>query len=81
MEEVRTELNTLFDDPELREAKFLVFANKQDLPNAMTTAEVIKALELHGLRNREWYVQPSNAVTGEGLVEGLEWLHSVVMKN
>ncbi|KAL6740872.1 hypothetical protein Aduo_014182 [Ancylostoma duodenale] len=81
MDEVRTELNTLFDDPELREAKFLVFANKQDLPNAMTTAEVIKALELHGLRNREWYVQPSNAVTGEGLVEGLEWLHSVVMKN
>ncbi|KAK6754679.1 hypothetical protein RB195_013581 [Necator americanus] len=80
MEEARCELQALSDDPELRDAKFLVFANKQDLPNAMTSAEVIKALELHNFRNRQWYVQPSNAVTGEGLVEGLEWLHSVVLK-
>ncbi|KAK6014487.1 hypothetical protein OSTOST_20129 [Ostertagia ostertagi] len=62
------------------DVKLLIFANKQDLPNAMTTAEAIKALGLEAMRDREWHVQPTNAVTGEGLIEGLEWLHSVVIK-
>ncbi|KAK6060629.1 hypothetical protein COOONC_01712 [Cooperia oncophora] len=62
------------------DAKLLVFANKQDLPNAMTTVEITKALELEAIRNREWHVQYTNAITGEGLIEGLEWLHSVVFK-
>ncbi|KIH65696.1 hypothetical protein ANCDUO_03980 [Ancylostoma duodenale] len=57
----------------------LVFANKQDMPNALSAAEISRALELHNIKNREWYVQPSNAITGEGLIEGLEWLHSVVI--
>ncbi|KHJ85818.1 hypothetical protein OESDEN_14447 [Oesophagostomum dentatum] len=65
----------------IAEAKFLVFANKQDLPNAINCAELIKVLELHENSGQQWHVQPSNAVTGEGIAEGLEWLHPAILKD
>jgi hypothetical protein len=40
---------------ELRDAVLLVFANKQDLPNAMNAAEITDKLALHSLRQRHWY--------------------------
>lgn len=42
---------------ELRDAVLLVFANKQDLPNAMNAAEITDKLGLHSLRQRHWYIQ------------------------
>ncbi|OAP15945.1 hypothetical protein AXX17_AT1G53510 [Arabidopsis thaliana] len=59
---------------ELRDAVLLVFANKQDLPNAMNAAEITDKLGLHSLRQRHWYIQSTCATTGEGLYEGLDWL-------
>ncbi len=41
---------------ELRDAVLLVFANKQDLPNAMNAAEITDKLGLHSLRQRHWCV-------------------------
>ena len=57
-----------------RDAVLLVFANKQDLPNAMNAAEVTDKLGLHTLRNRNWYIQATCATSGDGLYEGLDWL-------
>lgn len=42
-------------EDELREAILLVFANKQDLPNAMSVNEVTERLGLNQIRNRQWY--------------------------
>ncbi|KAF2608688.1 hypothetical protein F2Q68_00046218 [Brassica cretica] len=42
------------DQDELRDAVLLVFANKQDLPNAMNAAEITDKLGLHSLRQRHW---------------------------
>lgn len=39
-------------EDELRDAVLLVFANKQDLPNAMTAAELTDKLNLNQLHNR-----------------------------
>lgn len=39
-------------EDELRDAVLLVFANKQDLPNAMSAAELTDKLHLNQLRNR-----------------------------
>lgn len=47
----------------------LVFANKQDLPNAMNAAEITDKLGLHSLRQRHWYIQSTCATSGEGLYE------------
>ena len=44
---------------ELSDAVLLVFANKQDLPNAMNVAEVTDKLGLHSMRQRKWCVMDS----------------------
>ncbi|CAJ1374342.1 unnamed protein product, partial [Effrenium voratum] len=54
---------------EMRDAVLLVFANKQDLPNAMTAAEITEKLGLHQLRHRQWFIQSACATTGDGLHE------------
>ncbi|KAL6067021.1 hypothetical protein STEG23_031256 [Scotinomys teguina] len=62
-------------EDELRDAAILVFANKQDLPNAMNAAEITDELGLHSLRHRNWwYIQATCATSGDGLYEGLDWL-------
>ena len=57
--EARDELNRMLAEDELREAVVLVFANKQDLPQAMNPAEITDKLGLHNMRNRNWYIQVS----------------------
>jgi len=73
-EDAREELTKMLNEDEMRDAVLLVFANKQDLPNAMTAAEVTEKLGLHNLRHRQWYIQSACATTGDGLYEGLDWL-------
>jgi len=72
--EARDELHRMLNEDELREAILLVFANKQDLPGAMPTAEVSQKLGLNDMRNRPWFIQSACATTGDGLYEGLDWL-------
>ncbi|CAK8672398.1 unnamed protein product [Clavelina lepadiformis] len=74
IEEARDELNRMLNEDELRDAVLLVFANKQDLPNAKSTSEVTERLGLNSMRNRQWYIQATCATSGDGLYEGLDWL-------
>ncbi|KAF4667164.1 Arf GTPase arf1, partial [Perkinsus chesapeaki] len=74
IEDAKEELHRMLNEEELRDACVLVFANKQDLPNAMTAAEVTEKLGLHSLRHRNWFIQSACATTGDGLYEGLDWL-------
>ena len=73
-EDAREELTKMLNEDEMRDAVVLVFANKQDLPNAMTAAEVTEKLGLQQMRNRQWFIQSACATTGDGLYEGLDWL-------
>uniref|UniRef100_A0A8C5NXH0 ADP-ribosylation factor n=1 Tax=Jaculus jaculus TaxID=51337 RepID=A0A8C5NXH0_JACJA len=72
--EAREELMRMLAEDELRDAVLLVFANKQDLPNAMNVAEITDKLRLHSLRHRNWYIQATCATSGDGLYQGLDWL-------
>jgi len=72
--EAKNELFRLLAEDELQEAVLLIFANKQDLPNAMSTAELSEKLGLHSLKGRSWFIQATCALKGKGLYEGLEWL-------
>jgi len=74
VEDAREELTKMLNEDEMRDAVLLVFANKQDLPNAMAAAEVTEKLGLHNLRHRQWFIQSACATTGDGLYEGLDWL-------
>jgi len=77
----KDELNRMLAEDELRDAVLLVFANKQDLPNAMKVQEVTERLGLNKLRNRQWYIQGASAPTGDGLYEGLDWLQATLSKH
>lgn len=79
--EAREELQRMLNEDELRDALLLVFANKQDLPNAMNAAEITDKLGLHSLRQRQWFIQATCATSGDGLYEGLEWVSGVVPRH
>ncbi|KAI3366307.1 hypothetical protein L3Q82_000428 [Scortum barcoo] len=74
------ELSKMIQEDELKEAVILVFANKQDLPNAMGVSELTDKLGLHSLRSRTWHVQATCATQGTGLYEGLDWLSNELSK-
>ena len=67
-------LHTVLNDEALRGVPVLVYANKMDLPNALTVPQISERLGLVGLRDRKWQVQASNATRGDGLYEGMDWL-------
>eukprot|EP00455_Lapot_gusevi_P013780 TRINITY_DN167_c0_g1_i1.p1 TRINITY_DN167_c0_g1~~TRINITY_DN167_c0_g1_i1.p1 ORF type:complete len:183 (-),score=16.76 TRINITY_DN167_c0_g1_i1:312-860(-) len=71
--EAREELHDVLKAEELKQASVLVFANKRDLPDAITPQELVFYLGLDKLR-RPWYVQPSVATENEGIVEGFTWV-------
>jgi ADP-ribosylation factor protein 1 len=79
--QARDELQKMLAEDELRNAVLLVFANKQDLPNAMSTSEVTDKLGLHSLRQRNWFIQGCCATTAQGLYEGLDWLSANIKKS
>jgi small GTP-binding protein len=74
IDEARDELHRLLEQDELRDAILLVYANKQDLPNAIKPEELGNRLRLNSILNRVWQVQGTCAMTGDGLYEGLDWL-------
>jgi small GTP-binding protein len=67
-------LAMILNDEQMEGVPLLVYANKMDLPNAISIAEVSERLGLTRLRNRQWQVQASNATRGDGLFEGMDWL-------
>lgn len=76
IDEAKQELHKIANDREMKDAVILIFANKQDLPDAMKPHEVQEKLGLSLLRDRNWFVQPSCATTGDGIEDGLMWLTS-----
>ena len=76
----REELHRIVNEDELKNTVITIFANKQDMPNAMSAAEMTDKLGLHSLKHRDWYVQGCCATTGDGLHEGLDWMSATLTK-
>lgn len=72
--DAKDELSKLVHEDQLKDAALLVFANKQDLPKAMSVEELTQRLNLSDIRDRDWYIQPCCAKNGDGLYAGLDWL-------
>lgn len=77
LEVCREELRDLLGQEKLAGASLLVLANKQDVRGARGAEEIALALGLRegtSFRNRHWSIMGCSAVTGEGLVEGMDWM-------
>ena len=79
--EAKDELMTILEEDELKNAALLIFANKQDLQDALDKEMITEKLGLNTLKNRSWFIQISSAITGDGLQEGLEWLTEKIVSN
>jgi len=74
MEDCKKELQTLLTQEKLAGASLLVFANKQDLSSSISFQSIAKILELDSIKNRHWQIQGCSAVSGKGLIDGIDWL-------
>ncbi|CAL6071171.1 ADP-ribosylation_factor [Hexamita inflata] len=78
IQDARDELQKMMTEDQLKDASLLVFANKQDIPHAMSLSDLSEKLELNSYINREYHIQACSAKTGEGLQQGFEWLHTII---
>jgi small GTP-binding protein len=75
LQEAKEELFAVMSADQLRNVPLLIYSNKQDLPNTLTTSQVVDKLELTSkMRSNRWHVQGAVATSGDGLYEGLDWL-------
>ncbi|KAI2802747.1 ADP-ribosylation factor protein 3, partial [Blomia tropicalis] len=73
-EETSVELNELLSEEKLATVPLLIYANKQDLINAVTAGELAESLHLVTIRDRAWQIQACSATSGEGLKDGIDWI-------
>jgi len=74
MEETGIELQQILDEESLAGVPLLIYANKQDLINALSQAEITAGLNLHAIRDRQWQIIGCSAKHGENLKEGIEFI-------
>ncbi|XP_062502212.1 ADP-ribosylation factor-like protein 2 isoform X2 [Corticium candelabrum] len=74
LDDCKTELHQLLQEERLAGATLLVFANKQDLPGALSGGELRQELDLDSIRSHHWHIQWCSAVSGEKLLDGIDWI-------
>lgn len=70
----KKELHSLLVEERLAGATLLVFANKQDLPGALTGDNLRQLLDLDGIVTHHWNIVTCSAVTGDNLLHGVNWI-------
>lgn len=74
LDQARNELHELLAKPSLVGIPLLVLGNKNDLPTALSTNELIDRLELKGLRDREVAVYSVSAKRQNNIDITIHWL-------
>jgi len=78
-EEAKSTLDSILHNPELYDAPLLVLANKHDLPDASSLTDIIQRFISNASQDHNCHVQAVSAFTGEGIVEGVNWLVSSLL--
>ncbi|KJH50968.1 ADP-ribosylation factor family protein [Dictyocaulus viviparus] len=76
----RDELWMILDHKDVsgRPIPILVLANKMDVKDALTSAEVSISLGLDLIRGHKWNIHSTCALNGAGVQEALEWLSNEI---
>lgn len=79
LEDSRREFEHILKNEHIKNVPVVLLANKQDVPGALTAEDITRIFKVKKLCcNRNWYVQPCCAITGDGLTEGLRKLAEFV---
>jgi len=70
----KQELHALLKEERLLGATLLVFANKQDLSGSLHYNIIREVLDLDSLTHRHWKIVGCCALTGDNLLNGIDWL-------
>ncbi len=72
----RDELDSMLQHVDIRNRRIpiLFFANKMDQRDALSSVKCSNLMALENIRDKPWHICASNALSGEGLFEGVEWL-------
>eukprot|EP01136_Pigoraptor_vietnamica_P034578 Opistho-1_new@98712 len=73
---VKDELTQLLSHKDIKKRRIpiLFYANKLDLPGSLSHVEWSNLLELDRIKDKPWHITASNAISGQGLQEGIQWL-------
>ncbi|KAH1165615.1 ADP-ribosylation factor-like protein 14 [Mauremys mutica] len=73
LEDSKKEFELLLKNEFVKNVPIVLLANKQDLPGALNAEEITRKFNMHKhCSDRNWYVQPCCAITGEGLAEAFQ---------
>ena len=78
LQDCKAELDSLLEQEKLAGATLLIFCNKQDMDGALTMEEIGEILEVEKIEKRHVSILPCSGITGDGLLDGVEWLVSDV---
>ena len=77
LQDCKKELMQLLVQEKLAGATLFIFCNKQDVAGALSPQEIKDTLELdslEGCKGRNWSIMPCSAMTGDGLLQGIDWI-------
>lgn len=79
IEQSKREFEHILKNEHINHVPVVLLANKQDVSGALTAEDITRMFKVKKLcSDRDWYVQPCCALTGEGLADGLRKLAGFV---
>lgn len=78
IEDAKQLLELKMKEHEKKNVPLLVMANKQDIQGCLTPDEIAEKLQMEQYKQRIWKVQGTNAIDGDGLWDGINWLTDTI---
>ncbi|XP_073529177.1 ADP-ribosylation factor-like protein 14 [Phyllobates terribilis] len=82
LDESKKQFQQVLQNELIKNVPVVVLANKQDLPGALNADEITRKFNMKKYCcDRDWYVQPCCAITGQGLAEGFNKVTEFVKRS
>ncbi|CAM9457320.1 unnamed protein product [Discosporangium mesarthrocarpum] len=73
-EEARMAFDTVREQGELHGVPLMMFANKQDLPEAIPASDISVQFDVQTITKVAFRLQPCSGLTCDGITEGIQWM-------
>lgn len=82
LDESKKEFQRILQNELIKNVPVVLLANKQDIPGALDAEEITRKFNMKRYcSDRDWYVQPCCAISGQGLAEAFSKVSEFVKKS